>query len=198
MAQIEFACKDVVFHFNKAHLTDQTIPMWVLKFHGETYYVNHVECNVPWSTKETPDNPHTKGSIKVKDCLIQIDDNNEAKISPITIIDKFRLRNQKLGITRVMVSERNWGGTKLRDLLKEKKIKHGPIKSIGGACTTTYYVTDIYDEVNVTYLALMLTDTDFRKLMPNEGYYRMYDDPKYQGTSDIDLDAIDWSDEDED
>jgi hypothetical protein len=40
----------------------------------------------------------------------------------------------------------------------------------------------------------MLTDTDFRKLMPNEGYYRMYDDPKYQGTSDIDLDAIDWSD----
>ncbi len=187
-----------MFHFNKAHLTDQTIPMWVLKFHGETYYVNHVECNVPWSTKETPDNPHTKGSIKVKDCLLQIDENNEAKISPITIIDKFRLRNQKLGITRVMVSERNWGGTKLRDLLKEKKIKHGPIKSIGGACTTTFYVTDIYKESDVTYLALMLTDTDFRKLMPNEGYYRMYDDPKYQGTSDIDLDAIDWSDDDED
>ncbi len=198
MAQIEYHCKDIVFHFNKAHLTDQTIPMWVLKFHGETYYVNHVECNVPWSTKETPDNPHTKGSIKVKDCLLQIDENNEAKISPITVIDKFRLRNQKLGITRVMVSERNWGGTKLRDLLKEKKIKHGPIKSIGGACTTTFYVTDIYNESDVTYLALMLTDTDFRKLMPNEGYYRMYDDPKYQGTSDIDLDAIDWSDDDED
>ena len=66
---------------------------------------------------------------------------------------------------------------------------------------TTFYVTDIYNERDVTYLALMLTDTDFRKLMPNEGYYRMYDDPKYQGTSDIDLDAIDyddWSDDDED
>lgn len=83
MTQIEFACKEVVFHFNKAHLTDQTIPMWVLKFHGETYYVNHVECNVPWSTKETPDNSHTKGSIKVKRCLVRID-NNEAKILPIT------------------------------------------------------------------------------------------------------------------
>ena len=171
--------------------------MWVLKFHGETYYVNHVECNVPWSTKETPDNSHTKGSIKVKDCLLQIDENNEAKISPITITDKARIRNAKKGITRVVVSEKNWGGTKFRNLLKEKSIKHGPIKSIGGACTTTFYVTDIYNEQDVTYLALMLTDTDFRKLMPNEGYYRMYDDPKYQGTSDIDLDAIDWSDDDE-
>ena len=190
-----------MFHFNKAHLADQTIPMWVLKFHGETYYVNHVECNIPWSTKETPDNPHTKGSIKVKDCLLQIDENNEAKISPITVIDKARIRNAKKGITRVTISERNWGGNKLRELLKEKKIKHGPIKSIGGACSTTFYVTDIYNESDVTYLALMLTDTDFRKLMPNEGYYRMYDDPKYQRTSDIDLDAIeydDWSDDDED
>ena len=170
--------------------------MWVLKFHGETYYVNHVECNVPWSTKETPDNPHTKGSIKVKNSLLQIDENNDAKISPITIIDKFRLRNQKLGITRVTIS--GWGGNKLRDLLKEKKIKHGPIKSIGGACTTTFFVTDIYNESDVTYLALMLSDTDFRKLMPNEGYYKMYDDPKYARTSDIDLDAEDWSDDDED
>ena len=187
-----------MFHFNKGHLTDPTIPPWVLKCKGESWYLNHVECNVPWSTKETPDNPHTKGSIKVKDCLLQIDENNEAKISPITVFDKARIRNAKKGITRISISERNFGGNKLRKILQEKKIKHGPIKSIGGACTTTFYVTDIYNETDVTYLALMLTDTDFRKLMPNEGYYRMYDDPKYQGTSDIDLDAIDWSDDDED
>ena len=87
MSQIEFECKDIVFHFNRKHLEDQTIPMWVLKFHGETYYVNHVECNVPWSTKETPDNPHTKGSIKVKNCLLQINDKNEASISTITAVD---------------------------------------------------------------------------------------------------------------
>ena len=154
-----------------------------------------MECNVPWSTKETPDNSHTKGSIKVKDCLLQIDDNNEARISPITLVDKARIRNAKKGITRVVISERNFGATKLRNILKERSIKHGPIKSIGGACTTTFYVTDIYNEVDVTYLALMLSDTDFRKLMPNEGYYRMYDDPKYQGTTDIDLDAEEWSDD---
>ena len=70
----ELACKDVVFHFNKKHLEDPSIPMWVLKTKGESYYVNHVDCNMPWSTKETPDNSHTKGSLKVKDCLLVIDD----------------------------------------------------------------------------------------------------------------------------
>ena len=195
MSQIEFDCENIVFHFNKKHLEDQTIPMWVLKFHGETYYVNHVECNVPWSTKETPDNSHTKGSIKVKNCLLQIDDSNEAKILPITEIDKARIRNLKKGITRIVVSEKNWGGTKLRNILKESNIKHGPIKSIGGACSTTFYVTDIYKESDVTYLSLMLCDTDFRKLMPNEGYYRIYDDPKYQKTNDINTDAYDDEDE---
>jgi hypothetical protein len=47
--------------------------MWVLKVKGESYYVNHVECDAPWSTKETPDNPHTKGSIKIKNVDISID-----------------------------------------------------------------------------------------------------------------------------
>ena len=79
MAQIEFGCKEVVFHFNKKHLEDQTIPMWVLKTHGESYYVNHVDCEIPWSTKETPDNSHTKGSIKVKDCLLKIDPETNRK-----------------------------------------------------------------------------------------------------------------------
>ena len=185
-----------MFHFNKGHLQDQTIPMWVLKTHGESFYVNHVHCKLPWDTKETPDNPATKGSIKIKESLLTIDDENNATISVLTVHDKIRLNNAKKGITRITIS--GWGGNKLRELLKEKNIKHGPIKSIGGACTTTYYVTDIFNESDVTYLALMLADTDFRKLMPNEGYYRMYDDPKYQGTSDIDLDAIDWSDDDDD
>ena len=58
--------KEVIFHFNKGHLTNPEIPMWVLKIKGETYYVNHVECNVSWSTKETPNNDKTKGSIKIK------------------------------------------------------------------------------------------------------------------------------------
>lgn len=59
---------EIIFHFNKMHLTDSTIPMWVIKAKGETHYVNHVdiEAGIGFSTKETPDNPHTKGSIKVR------------------------------------------------------------------------------------------------------------------------------------
>jgi hypothetical protein len=57
--------------------------MWVLKFHVETHNVNHEECNVPWSTKETPDNPSTKGSIKVKHALVTIDEDNNATLSQL-------------------------------------------------------------------------------------------------------------------
>jgi hypothetical protein len=70
----------VVFHFNKAHLSDPTIPMWVVKAKGETHYVNHVEADAPWSTKETPDNPHTKGSLKFKNVNLEIA-NGEARIT---------------------------------------------------------------------------------------------------------------------
>jgi hypothetical protein len=168
-----------VFHFNKKHLEDQTIPMWVLKFHGETYYVNHVDCELPWSTKETPDNSHTKGSIKVKDALLQIDRDNNARLSKLSIIDKVRLRNQKLGITRIIVKEGKdfWN---FKESLKQLKIKHGPIKSIGGACSSTFYITDILDKKHYTMLGIAMADSpSFRMLMPNEGYYKTYDDPKY-------------------
>lgn len=170
--------------------------MWVLKFHGETYYVSHVECTVPWSTKETPDNSHTKGSIKVKDCLLQINDDNEATISSITPIDRARIRNAKRGITRVVISYRYID--LLKKTIKNHEIKHGPFKSIGGACTTTFYITDIFDKKDMTVLSLALAGTtDFRVLKPNEGYYKYYDDPRYHGTPDIDLDAEEWLEEDD-
>ena len=68
--QTEKKC-EIIFHFNKKHLEDPTIPMWVIKCRGDTYYVHHVDVSpgVGFSTKETPDNPHTKGSIKIKGYL---------------------------------------------------------------------------------------------------------------------------------
>ena len=197
MKQIEYACKDVVFHFNKKHLEDQTIPMWVLKFHGETLYVNHVDCNIPWSTKETPDNSHTKGSIKVKEVLLQIDDDNCATLSKLTFVDKIRLRNQKLGITRIIVKEGNdyW---KFKEALKQYKIKHGPIKGIGGACSSTFFIADILEKSQFTMLGLaMSVCPSFRILKPNEGYYKYYDDPKYKDVPFIDEDEMLWDDDDE-
>lgn len=59
----------IVFHFNKAFLADPSIPMWVVKHKGKTYYVNHFDSFVGFSTKETPDNEHTKGSLQLRGTL---------------------------------------------------------------------------------------------------------------------------------
>jgi len=58
----------IIFHFNKKHLENPEIPMWVVKYKGETYYVHHIDVSpgIGFSTKETPENPHTKGSLKFK------------------------------------------------------------------------------------------------------------------------------------
>ena len=80
---LNIECKEAVFHFNKGHLSDPTIPMWVIKAKGVSHYVNHVDCNVPWSTKETPDNPTTKGSLKFKNCSLTIDDEKCATLTPL-------------------------------------------------------------------------------------------------------------------
>ncbi len=65
----------IIFHFNKANLGDPSIPMWTVKHKGETYYVNHLESSIGFSTKETPDNPHTKGSIMFKGRLSIVKEN---------------------------------------------------------------------------------------------------------------------------
>lgn len=64
----------IVFHYNKAHNQDQTIPQWIIKHEGRTYYVNHLESNVGFRTKETPDSEHTKGSLQFKGLLEVIEE----------------------------------------------------------------------------------------------------------------------------
>lgn len=70
---------EIILHFNKMHLQQPEIPMWVIKAKGQTHYVNHVDVDsgVGFSTKETPDNPHTKGSLKFKGKLEISTVNNE-------------------------------------------------------------------------------------------------------------------------
>ena len=76
--------EEIVFHFNKKHLMDPTIPMWVIKCRGDTYYVDHVDVSpgVGFSTKETPNNNSTKGAIKFK-ANLTIEENNNIKIAKI-------------------------------------------------------------------------------------------------------------------
>jgi hypothetical protein len=158
-----------VFHFNKKHLEDETIPMWVIKTHGESFYVNHVTSELNWTTKETPGNSHTKGSIKFKECLLTFDDDNCATISKLSLVDKVRLRNQKLGITRIIFS---WG-SKMHKALAENEFKHSSFKNVEGGCGTSFIICDLLKKEEATLAGLKYSD--WRILKPNEAYYQAYD-----------------------
>lgn len=175
---IKFTVNDVVFHFNKKHLEDPTIPMWVLKTKGKSFYVDHVDCQCPWSTKETENNPHTKGSIKIKNCTITIDDDNIATISPGQDTDIVYADHEKI-ITR----NRNL----LKQSLEELEIEHGPIIGIGGDCRTTFYITEIIDK-SILSLLILSMGNDARILMPNEKFYKIYEEKKYDNDEFIDID----------
>lgn len=175
-----------MFHFNKKHLEDPTIPMWVIKAKGESYYVNHVECNVPWSTKETPNNSHTKGSIKVKKCLLVIDDDNTAHLSSLETEDEHRHKSTEK-IIRVITSK----GWLLREAVKQLD-KCGEIKTVSGACSTTFYMTELYNDDAFIMLKLSMGG-DVRELKPNEDYYKMYD-----STNESDINEDKWYSEHDD
>ena len=149
--------------------------MWVVKAKGESYYVDHVTCELPWSTKETPDNSHTKGSIKVKRCLITIDSDNCANITNLTKEDEARLSGQKKTF-RVITGY----GKKLRDFLSNRE--HGRIQAEGGGCSTTWFITELYSEKLL--LLAQIAVPDLRVLMPNESYYQWYDDEDQEDTWD--------------
>lgn len=152
--------------------------MWVIKFRGETYYVNHVDCSVPWSTKETPDNSHTKGSIKVKHCLVVIDDSNTATITPLTEEDKQSLTKKKQFI-RIITSF----GSKLKKAIEDLELETGDIKKAGGGCGTLWFITELYNYDEFFQLKFAMTGTDLRVLQENEEYYKAYgistDDDEY-------------------
>jgi len=161
-----------VFHFNKKHLEDPTIPMWVVKSHGVTFYVNHVTAEIPWTTKETPDNEHTKGSLKFKRCKLTIDEDNCATLSKLKLLDR-KLPTPKRVFTRIITA---YNG-KLHKALLAKEFSHSKIKNVSGGCGTSYIICDLLDEKEVTFASIKYGG-DFRILQPNEGYYKLYDTSK--------------------
>lgn len=169
-----------MFHFNKKHLEDSSVPMWVLKSHGVTYYVNHVTAEIPWTTKETPDNPSTKGSIKFKDCKLSIDRDNNATLS------KLKFRDRKLPhpyiANRIIAG---YGGV-FHQAIDTNEFQHSKIKKISGGCGTSFIICDLLDKNEALMAALKYTGK-FRLLAPNEKYYFDYD------TSDV---IYEYDDED--
>lgn len=158
-----------MFHFNKKHLVDPTVPMWVVKTHGITFYVNHVTAELPWSTKETPGNEHTKGSIKFKKCKLTIDSDNCATLSTLRLIDKL-LPFPKGEYTRIITR----AYSAFHDALEANEFKHSKIKYVEGACSTEFAICDLLDAQEVTLAGLKYAN-QFRILNASEHYYRLYD-----------------------
>lgn len=168
----EYALRECVFHFNKKHLEDPNIPMWVLKFNGNrTLYINHLTSTVPWSTKETPGNDHTKGSIKFKNCLLTINDDNEATLSLLSKEDRERLKKSKGAFARILI-DNNLGG--IKRYMDNQGIEYGKIRKVSGGCGTLFYICDIFTKEDAALLSLIYHD-NYRILQPNEEYYKWYD-----------------------
>lgn len=194
---IELACKEAVFHFNKKHLEDPTVPMWTVKALGKTYYVEHVTSELPWTTKETPGNNHTKGSIKFKDTLLQIHDDNSAEFKILTESDRSRIRAKQKGYVRIMFG---WSThQQIMQYLKDHGIRHTHTKQIRGSCSTLYYVCDIMHKNDIIMMQLGLPNM-FRQLQENEYYYKLYDDAELRKknlSEEEDEDAYEDDDDDE-
>lgn len=77
---LEIESKNIDFHFNKKSMEFDFVPMWVVKARGKTYYVNHMDCQAGFTTRETPEHPSTKGSLRVKRGTLSIDAEGNAII----------------------------------------------------------------------------------------------------------------------
>lgn len=144
--------------------------MWVIKAKGESFYVEHVVCELPWSTKETPDNSHTKGSIKIKQCHLVIDDENTAHLKKLTPEIEHRLANPDTSV-RVITS--------YYDELEEALdgIEHNGIMTTYGVCGESFHVVEIQNEEEYVLFKLqhLATYTDLRELKPNEEDFKAYE-----------------------
>jgi len=77
---LEVESKNIDFHFNKKSIEFDFVPAWVVKARGKTYYVSHMECLAGFTTRETPEHPSTKGSLRVKRGTLNIDAQGHASI----------------------------------------------------------------------------------------------------------------------
>ncbi len=165
---IEIIAKEAVFHFNKKSLTDNTIPPWVVKCKGESWYVAHVTCEVPWSTKETPTNHHTQGAIKMRNVYVQITDENEAIIQSITpeLKQHVKLKQER----KIKIGWQNTWHAQVTPYLTH--VHYENLRSVEtGGCSADWWVCEIYSEDDWAQINLTLYPR-VRRFMPNEWQYQ--------------------------
>lgn len=165
---IEIAAKEATFSFNKKSLEDNSIPPWILKTRGESWYVSHVTCHMPWSTKHTPGNSHTQGAIKIKNAYIEISDSNEAVIHSLTPEIKQRLKEKQA--RKIKIGWQTTWNAQVNPYLEHvhcENLRH--VES--GGCSADWWVCEIYSEDDWTQINLTLYPR-VRRFMPNEWQYQ--------------------------
>lgn len=78
------------FHFNKISLEMPFMPAWTLKCRGKSYYVTHVDFDVVGTTRETPEHPSTKGSIRFRHATLELKPDGTATITRRTTTELSR------------------------------------------------------------------------------------------------------------
>lgn len=168
---IEITAKEAVFHFNKKSISDATIPPWILKTRGESWYVSHVTCEVPWSTKETPTNSHTQAAIKLKNVYVQITDDNEAIIQSLTKEIKQRVMDKQA--RKIKIGWQSTWNAQVQPYLTH--VHHENLRSVESrGCSADWLVCEIYSEDDWAQINLTLYPR-VRRFMPNEWQYQDHD-----------------------
>jgi hypothetical protein len=68
------------FHFNKGSIEFPFLPSWIIKCKGKTFYMNHVDFDCVGTTRETPEHPSTKGSMRFRQCSLELRADGSASI----------------------------------------------------------------------------------------------------------------------
>lgn len=164
---------DAIFHFNKKHLEDPSIPMWVIKTRGKTFYLEHISFQgIDFETKETPDNDHTKGSLKFKDVIFSMDHNKQGLITyadPDSMSKANAWRMTHEGKIVLELDEPN----EVKAAMKKNGIKHGPFTEVEGSCGSTFQYTYVTKPEDVTLLALSCPDA-FEVVEPGSYGFQRY------------------------
>ena len=146
-----------------------------------------VTADIPWSTKETPGNEKTKGSIKFKKCKLTIDtSDNTATISSLGITDAW-LKHPKRQAARIIFPA--YGS--MHRALQAKEFEHSKIKEVQGSCGSSWAICDLLEEHELTMASLKYANK-FRILAPNESYYLDYDSKKSIWERDEDYTSLDY------
>jgi hypothetical protein len=82
---LEMTADRVDFHYNKGSNEFPFLPRWVLKTKGKSFYVDHIDAEIGWTTREL-DTGNTPGMIRFRKCVLSINDERLAVLRAIPTI----------------------------------------------------------------------------------------------------------------